>query len=149
MSATSSATARSSVTYCLDAGVLVRRFEPGYPEVRDLWARFRAARATLVAPILLRYEITNAFHRIAKAGEMTKQEARTQLSRALETVIEYHDDSELNLEAADIAVRHGLPATYDAHYLALAQRLGVDLWTTDAKLAKAVGGQLPWVRLAA
>lgn len=38
-------------------------------------------------------------------------------------------------------------ATYDAHYLALADQLGAEFWTTDRKLVRAVQPSLPWVRL--
>ena len=37
-------------------------------------------------------------------------------------------------------------ASYDSSYLALAESLGCELWTADARLQRAVG--LPWVRLA-
>jgi len=38
-------------------------------------------------------------------------------------------------------------AVYDAHYLALAERLGAEMWTADRRLCQAVGAALPWVRL--
>ena len=36
---------------------------------------------------------------------------------------------------------------YDAHYLALAERLGAEFWTADRRLQQAVGATLLWVRL--
>ena len=35
----------------------------------------------------------------------------------------------------------------DAHYLALAQRLGAEFWTADRRLVQAVQATLPWVNL--
>ncbi len=146
MPAAKSAHVRST-THCVDAGVVVRLLSPGYPEVPALWREFRRSKATLVAPLLLRYEVTNSFHRMRRAGTMTDTEVSGQLRRALELPIDYHDEVGLHGEAARIAARFGQAATYDAHYLALAERLGIDLWTTDRRLVKAVGDQLPWVRL--
>lgn len=149
MPAAKSGTARSSATYCLDASVVVRRFSPDHPGVRDLWSEFIRTNARLVAPRLLRYEVTNAFHQMSRAGVITQATAQRHLAHALSLPIEIHDDADLHLDAARIATTHGLPATYDAHYLALAEGLGVDLFTADQKLAKAIGDQLPWVRLVA
>lgn len=146
MPAARSGTARSSAV-CLDAGVVVRRFLPGHPQVRRMWSDVTRSRTHLVAPLLLRYEVTNAFHRIRRAGGWDDAALSHQLSRVLALPIEYHDDVALHAAAARIAAQHDLPATYDAHYLALAESLGTDLWTTDGRLAKAVGDQLPWVRL--
>jgi predicted nucleic acid-binding protein len=38
-----------------------------------------------------------------------------------------------------------LGATYDAHYLALADYLGGEFWTADRRLAKVVQRELGWV----
>ncbi len=35
---------------------------------------------------------------------------------------------------------------YDAHYLALAARLGAEFWTADQRLVNTVQSALPWVR---
>lgn len=136
-----------STVYCVDAGIVFRYLTPGYPEVPVLWREFRRSGAQLVAPLLLRHEVTNAFHRHGQAASMSEEDVGQHLARAFALPIDYHDDVSLSVEAARIAALHGLPATYDAHYLALAARLGVDLYTTDGKLAKAVGDRLPWVRL--
>jgi predicted nucleic acid-binding protein len=53
----------------------------------------------------------------------------------------------LHWRAMDLAERFSLPAVYDAHYLALAERLGGEFWTADRRLVEAVQGALPWVRL--
>jgi len=48
--------------------------------------------------------------------------------------------------ALEIASRLKLPATYDAHYLALVERLGVELVTADRRLFAAARRAFP-VRL--
>jgi predicted nucleic acid-binding protein len=47
--------------------------------------------------------------------------------------------------AYDWTLRLNRAAAYDSFYLALAETLGADLWTTDRRLSAAVG--LPWVRV--
>ncbi len=139
-----------STTHCVDAGIVVRAVvTTGHPAVRQVWRDFAAAGADLVAPLLLRYEVTNVVHRLRRAGEVDEETAAKALDRMLNLPIDCYDDLDLYGRAVDLAAKFSLPASYDAHYLALAERLGVDLWTTDRRLAAAVGGQLSWVRLVA
>jgi predicted nucleic acid-binding protein len=58
----------------------------------------------------------------------------------------YRDDL-LHHRAVQLADQLGLPATYDAHYLALSERLGAEFWTLDGKLVDKVKSKLPWVHL--
>ena len=44
-------------------------------------------------------------------------------------------------------MRYELPATYDAHYLALAEWMDIELWTADMRLVKAIRSfDLDWVK---
>ena len=54
--------------------------------------------------------------------------------------IKLFGDADLHIQAVQLASRYGLLATYDAHYLALADHLEAELWT-------AVESELLWVRL--
>jgi len=56
-------------------------------------------------------------------------EAEALLDVALRLDLVLHDDPELHKHALKLAQRFSLPATYDAHYLALADQLGAELWT--------------------
>ena len=49
-------------------------------------------------------------------------------------------------QALALADALGVPATYDAHYLALAEHLGCELWTDDQRLIRIVATSLPFVR---
>jgi predicted nucleic acid-binding protein len=93
------------------------------------------------------YEVVNALYRSAKAGLLTYQAAGRAFRTVLLMPIKLHGDPELHRQALQGAMAHELSAAYDAHYLALAERLGVELWTADAKLVRAVEGRLAWVRL--
>jgi predicted nucleic acid-binding protein len=138
----------STAAICVDANLVIRRVaEPENRLVQELWERWAAHRQPLVAPALLRYEVTNVLYRTQRAGLLSPEARRDLLAAALALPIEVHGDTALHQEAADLAERIGLPAAYDAHYLALAQRLGTEFWTTDERLGRAVRPTLPWVRL--
>ncbi len=133
---------------CVDSNVLVRSVDPNaQSEIRKLWREWLRDKVMLHAPVLLRYEVVNALYQIQKAGQLTPAEVSLALDTALRRPIVLHEDNELHELALELAVKYRLPAAYDAQYLALAQRLGVELWTTDAKLVKAVQDELAWVRL--
>jgi predicted nucleic acid-binding protein len=93
------------------------------------------------------YEVSNGLYRYSRAGQITQDEAEQLLERALNLGIRFYGDADLHRQALDIAIRHNLPATYDAHYLALAERLGIEFWTADQRLFNAVRSSLSWVNL--
>ncbi len=44
-------------------------------------------------------------------------------------------------------MRYNLPATYDAHYLALAEWMEIDLWTADMRLVNSLKPfKVKWVK---
>jgi predicted nucleic acid-binding protein len=45
-----------------------------------------------------------------------------------------------------LATRFNRPATYDAHYLALAEMMDCEFWTADERLFNAVRDELSWAR---
>jgi predicted nucleic acid-binding protein len=141
---------RNSSATCVDASCVVH-LVAGEPTEREtiqrLWDRWTAEGRVLVAPLLLRYEVTNALHRYAVAGNRTILSVEYSLVAALDLPIRLHGDTSLHTDALRHAARFSLPAAYDAHYLALAERLGADFWTTDRKLVNAVRAELPWVHL--
>lgn len=133
---------------CLDASVVIRRLtEPGNRLVHEHWDAWEAMGCQLVAPHLIRYEVTNAIHRLRQARALSNGAARDAMSLLLEMPIGLHFEEELHRGALDFAERFHLPAAYDAHYLALANRLGAELWTADRRLANTVQRHLPWVQL--
>ena len=137
-----------SSTVCVDANLVIRLVaDPSDEPVRRLWERWDIERQQLAAPTLLRYEVTNALYRYQKQGSMSGSSAQLALRAALSLPISLHGEADLHWRALDLAQRFSLPAAYDAHYLALAERLGAAFWTADQRLARAVRPALPWVHL--
>lgn len=138
----------NSSAICIDAGLVVRLFAPPSDvNIRQQWLRWQQEGRQLVAPILLRYEVTNAFHRYTKAGMLSAGTVTQSLNAALTLPIRLYHDMDIHTQALAIANRFSLPATYDAHYLALAERLGIEFWTTDQRLMNSVSGAFPWIHL--
>lgn len=133
---------------CVDANLVFRGIaEPDNAAVQRVWQRWRRERRSLAAPRLLRYEVTNALHRAQQHGLLSRGTAVAALRAVLALPIRLHEDDGLHERALDLAGRFGLAAAYDAHYVALAEQLGVELWTADRRLARAVQEELSWVRL--
>jgi predicted nucleic acid-binding protein len=134
---------------CVDASFivpLVTRPHDGSPLPR-MWRGWHEAGLRPAAPTLLCYEAANALHRYVVQGDLLPDEAAAALDVALDLGIAWFNDAELHRRALQTAQEQGLPAACDAHYLALAERLGAELWTADRRLHRAVGAALQWVRL--
>jgi len=131
---------------CVDASLVVRLLvdtrDDGLPAQ---WREWHAAGRPLAAPGLLYYEVANALYQYQRHGYLTQETIHEALATALDLPIQTYFDADLHAKALRMAGRFGLGATYDAHYLALADHLGGDFWTADRRLAKAVQGELGWV----
>jgi predicted nucleic acid-binding protein len=99
------------------------------------------------APALLTYEVANALFQRVRKSEMTADRARQALEDILfpELMLNFVEYTELSKRAISMAQQYNLPATYDAHYLALAEREKCEYWTADSRLCTAVKDKLPWV----
>lgn len=139
----------TSTVVCIDASFIVRLLDGGTIAVPfvDLWNQWQDSGCTVIAPTLFYYELSNAFHRSVLAGQILPEEADQALEAALNLDIRLYGDADLHRQALILAAQLRLPASYDAHYLALAQRLEADFWTADRRLYNAVQPSLPWVHL--
>jgi predicted nucleic acid-binding protein len=132
---------------CVDANLVIRLVaDPDDELVRSRWEQWDAENRRIAAPTLLFYEVSNALYRYQRAGMMSGAALRLALRAALSLPLRLHGEPDLHIRALDLAERLSLPAAYDAHYLALADWLGGELWTADQRLARAVRDTLPWVR---
>lgn len=101
----------------------------------------------IVAPLLLRYEVTNALWQMRKHGRLSRITLEAALQALVDLPISIRDSPRHYSAAMEFAERFNLPATYDAHYLALAEELDCEFWTADKRLARATNGAFPLLRL--
>ena len=129
----------NSSLVCVDASIIVDLLTDldSNDQLLALWEGWRDSEAQLVAPQLLRYEATNALYRMVKKGALSHASASDAISVMIGLPIQLYNDAALHNRAYQIAQELALGATYDAHYLALADQLRCELWTRDGRLARA------------
>lgn len=88
------------------------------------------------APALLRSEVTSALRQLVWRGDIEHEHAVAALGFLAAAPIELEPPGALDRASYHLAGRLGWAKTYDAEYLALAERLGCPLLTTDARLAR-------------
>jgi len=104
-------------------------------------------RVPMYAPLLWEYELASAFRKVVAVGILLIDEATAALAYCLEQGVEcIHPDLALHQQALRWAGRLGQYAAYDAHYLALAERLGAEFWTADKRMTACARQEgLTWV----
>ena len=116
--------------------------QSAYQEQAKRWI---AEGCELVAPSLWLYEMTSALCKLARFGELDQAEAKDALALTHRLGVRLiPPDEALAHSAFEWTMRLGRSAAFDSVYVALAQRLGCELWTADRRLRNAV--EFPWVR---
>ncbi len=134
---------------CADASVAVKWIldEERSDRARALYSAAVRSSGPIIAPPLLPLEVTNILRQRMRTRDGLSLVAATQhLDDFLALAVEYHNPTGLHYQALVLADALNLPATYDAHYLALAEHLDCDLWTDDQRLIRHVSNSLPFVR---
>lgn len=113
-----------------------------------LLRQWNADKTGVIAPCLFTYEVTNILYRQVIAGKLSYDETRRLLKEmfSIGVSLVFSQYQDVSKQAMEFAHRFSLPATYDAHYLALAEREKCEYWTADTRLLNALNGKLPWVR---
>ncbi len=133
---------------CVDASVVAKWLfvEEYSDQALALATTYISAGQRIVAPPLLPFEVANTIRRHMVRDQLSLPGAYEALTRFESYPIEYQHAPEIHHTALAVAETYGLPAAYDAHYIALAQLLDCSLWTDDRRLLRAVAGRLPFIR---
>lgn len=133
---------------CIDASIAAKwAFVEEYShEARALLRDALNQQEQIVAPPLLPSEFANIVRQKLRQGQVRLDEARTLLAQFLAIPIRLYAPDSLYDRSLVLADQHNLPAIYDAHYVAVADLLGVTLWTADQRLLRTIGGRLPKAR---
>jgi predicted nucleic acid-binding protein len=97
---------------------------------------WKQAGLELLAPVLLEYEIAAVLRKAVVAQWLTTDLALEAIGKVLALNIQcLAPTAHLHERALRWAERLGHSKAYDAHYLALAEQEGSELWTADRRLA--------------
>jgi predicted nucleic acid-binding protein len=119
---------------------------PDDAPIKKVWQAWVKNETNLVAPSLLFYEVTNGLYQQQRNKYLSPETIWKTLELSLDLPITLVNEKNLHLRAREIAMQYDLPATYDAHYLALAEWMDIELWTADRRLIKALKSfDLDWV----
>ncbi len=136
---------------CPDAGLAIKwvvaeEQEEHQVQARVLFRDAQRAEEPIMAPVLLRIEVSNILRQRVRRSLLSSDEAGALFDEFLAGPIEYRNPDGLSRHALALANAFGLPSAYDAHYLALAQELICDFWTGVWRLTNTLAGRLPFVR---
>lgn len=131
----------------VDASVVTKLLldEEHTDRAKALFVSTARRREEVAAPALLVSEIANVVLQRVRRGRISSLDAEQLLTRFDALAIAVVRD-DLHHQAVALALRHNLPAAYDAHYLALVEQLGCEFWTADERLVNALRSALPGVR---
>ncbi len=108
----------------------------------DLVRRWDDEGSRLAAPQLMSFEVANALHRRVARGDFAVDVAAGLMEDLMSFGIAFHHGTELHRRALELASLLQQGAVYDAHYLALAESLGCELWTADRRFHQAVSAHI-------
>lgn len=115
-------------------------------EANDLGRLWNNQGTCIAAPYLMPVEVTNALHRRVARDELTLEAATRRMQSLLSSGLELHQPPQLYGRALELASQLGQSAAYDAHYLALAETLGCEMWTADGRFYRAASPVVRSVR---
>ena len=122
------------MTQVVDSSVLVAALVDDGEDGR--WSEFSISRDALIAPELLLVEASNTLRRLERAGILSKFEANSAHSDLLRLDVELFPFAPF---AERVWALRGNLTSYDAWYVALAERFECPLLTLDRKLSRATG----------
>ena len=122
--------------WVIDANLAVQTILDFTDELECFWENVEKGQVTPCAPRLWLSETTSAIRTLLSQKQITSDEA----AQALRTIHGLHveiidEDEDASLRALELAGKLGQSKAHDAFYLALAEKLAVEFWTGDERLA--------------
>lgn len=133
----------------IDANVVLKTFlpDPLSTSCRALLEHLEEERFELLAPHLWAYETTSSLTKAVRHGQITPEQGRRAMNKIHSLPIRLcRPDSAQSMDAFEWTLRLRRAAAYDSFYLALAESLQCNFWTTDQRLVNSVAAEHPWVR---
>ena len=133
---------------CVDAGIVLKLVlnEPDSPKAEAFWQHWAQNGVRPMAPSLFPYEITAVIRKAIRQNRLSAPLGQQALRQALAFGVRLYTFPGIHERALALSLQFNRPSAYDKHYLALAEKTGVDFWTADERLFNAVHEKIAWVR---
>lgn len=133
---------------CIDANLALKLVlvEKDSSKAQYLWDTWVDADVEIVAPPLLAFEGTSVIRNKMYRGLAPPNEAELMFKTFHLLGVRLLYPYGLHQKAWELSQQFNRPQAYDSHYLALAEILGLELWTADERLYNAVKHELSWVK---
>jgi predicted nucleic acid-binding protein len=133
---------------CVDANLVVALLVQSDSPVQRYWQEWIKDQRTLISPALMPFEVVNALHQYWRHNQLPADIVQDLIKVFHSLPLHVQTHPQLHERAASLAREARLAATYDAHYVALAQLFDGELWTLDARLQRRFAEIVSLVHLA-
>jgi len=132
---------------CADANLTLKLVLPEHDSAlaEALWEMWKADGTTVIAPTLWGYEVTSTVRNRGQRKHLPPDAEEKAITTIHQLRVQLMRPAGLHRRAWELARYFGLPAAYDAHYLALAEMADCAYWTADKRLFNVVCEKLNWV----
>ncbi len=132
----------------VDSGILIASVldEKISDKAKAILNHWKEGDFQLAAPLLFRYEIVAVARKAVHQKRVKPERGVAICDSLLVYPVELYVDDTFLKRAYELATQFNRPTTYDAQYLAVAERLDCPFWTADEKLFNAVHETLSWVQ---
>jgi predicted nucleic acid-binding protein len=133
---------------CIDVNLALKLVlvEEDSPKAQRLWDAWIDANVEIIAPPLLAFEGTSVICNKMYRGLIPPGEAELMFKTFHLLGVRFLYPDGLHQQAWELAKRFNHPQAHDSHYLALAEILGLELWTADQRIYNTVKHELSWVK---
>ncbi|HLW46979.1 MAG TPA: type II toxin-antitoxin system VapC family toxin [bacterium] len=131
---------------CVDASVVLMLLLPDdlTAQAESLWQFWMRDEIEPVTAPLFFAEVTSVLREHVYHGHLRTEDGDAAFLNFTALAVRSVVPDDLQPQAWRLAKKYNRPRAYDAQYLAVATRLGCDLWTADRRLVNSVNA--PWVR---
>jgi predicted nucleic acid-binding protein len=120
--------------------------EPLTSEARAALIVWQTRGVRRIVPSWFGCEVSNVLYKRVLKGALTIPDAQIAVDALLRDVTVHDIEPDVSKRGLAIAYQLGNPASYDAHYVALAERLGCEIWTADERFWNASVASFPFVK---
>jgi predicted nucleic acid-binding protein len=133
---------------CIDTSVWIPYLVPEeyQPQARALVEEALNLSLRLVAPAFAWAEVGSVLRKKNRMGVIIDEEAQGCFEDFCELPIDYVEEETIRVRSWEIAAQYELPTLYDAAFLACAESVSGEFWTTDTAMVRKLTPRPPYLR---